>query len=131
MKLSFKNIKDKFSLADLKRIFKKILLVVIEKIDWIFFFLLALDIVLGVLVFYNFTFLIQSQEAGEIASLKIYSLQGNLVRTLLRGSLSRGSHSILWDGRNDFGEPVSSGVYLYRLTAGAEQSVTQKMILLK
>jgi len=54
------------------------------------------------------------------------------VRTLLDGSLEfrAGSHSVVWDGRDDSGVSVGSGIYLYRMTAG-EYSAVRRMILMK
>jgi subtilisin family serine protease len=64
------------------------------------------------------------------ASLVIYNLLGQQVRTLVDGSLEAGVHAIEWDGRETNGQPVASGVYLYRLVSG-EFSQTRKMTLLK
>ncbi|NIW46374.1 MAG: hypothetical protein GWN14_16230, partial [candidate division Zixibacteria bacterium] len=44
--------------------------------------------------------------------LKIFDIQGRLVRTLMNSQLSAGQHRVTWDGRNDNGSQVSSGVYL-------------------
>ena len=60
----------------------------------------------------------------------IYSITGQKVRTLLSGSLSDGTHTIVWDGYDNFGKPVSSGVYLARLTA-VNRTATGKMLLMK
>jgi hypothetical protein len=62
--------------------------------------------------------------------LNIYHVSGALVRTLAEGSFGAGPHDVQWNGRDNSGNPVSSGVYLYRLRAG-KQSLTRKMVLLK
>jgi hypothetical protein len=62
--------------------------------------------------------------------LSVYDVRGRLVRNLKRGREAAGYRSFQWDGRNAAGEPVSSGVYLYRLRAGSEL-LTRKMVLLK
>jgi hypothetical protein len=63
--------------------------------------------------------------------LKIFNLQGQLVRTLANGNEMRwGRHSIEWDGNNNHGIQVSSGVYLYSMKAGAFEE-SRKMMLLK
>ena len=62
--------------------------------------------------------------------LAIYSISGQRVRTLLSGRMSAGTYSSVWDGRDDSGRPVSSGVYLSRLTAGKNTAV-RKMLLMK
>jgi flagellar hook assembly protein FlgD len=41
-----------------------------------------------------------------------------------------GEHRVLWDGRNNGGGPVASGVYFYRIVAG-NQTATRKMVLLR
>ncbi len=64
-------------------------------------------------------------------SLKVYDVSGGLVRTLLEGDRVAGEvHRVSWDGRNDAGEAVSSGVYFYRLVA-SDFAQTKKMVLLK
>jgi hypothetical protein len=64
------------------------------------------------------------------ASLEIYNLRGQKVRTLVREELSAGGHKALWDGRDEQGFPVSSAVYFARLsTPGAV--ATRKLILIK
>ena len=67
-----------------------------------------------------------SQEVG----LAIFAADGKLVRTLVDGVKERGTHNATWDGRDTSGNPVSSGVYFYRLTAG-KFSESKKMVLLK
>jgi len=65
------------------------------------------------------------------ASLKIYNAKGQLVKTLLApGSLAAGKHSFVWDGLDDQGSPVATGLYLYRVNAD-EQSLTRKMMMIK
>ena len=56
---------------------------------------------------------------GTFATLTIYNIAGQSVRTLVAGDLSAGPHEILWDGRDDEGGPAAAGVYIYRLAAGA------------
>jgi hypothetical protein len=69
------------------------------------------------------------REPGH-ASLKIYDVAGALVRTLVDERVVAGLHSILWDGRSNSGEPVSSGVYFYKLTSKTFVS-SKKMVLVK
>ena len=52
-------------------------------------------------------------------SLKIYDAAGRLVRTLAEGPEGVGDHSVSWDGRDDSGAAMSSGVYFYRLSTPA------------
>lgn len=62
--------------------------------------------------------------------LGIINLQGQMIRTLRNSILSRGDYHILWDGLNDKGIPVTSGVYLIQLRS-EEISFTQKVVLLR
>jgi FlgD Ig-like domain len=63
-------------------------------------------------------------------SLKVYNVAGQLVRTLADESFGAGAHTKVWDGRNDAGQPVSSGVYFYKLVSN-NFTQTKKMVLLK
>jgi hypothetical protein len=63
-------------------------------------------------------------------SVKVYNVAGQLVRTLVNEDRTAGAHTVVWDGRNDSGSPVSSGVYFYKLVA-SDFSQTKKMVLLK
>jgi choice-of-anchor B domain-containing protein len=66
----------------------------------------------------------------EWVSLKVYNTLGQEIATLVNGYQTPGSRSVVWNGRRDDGTPVSSGIYVYRLTAGNVVQ-TQKMILTK
>jgi hypothetical protein len=63
-------------------------------------------------------------------SLVVYDVRGRLVRTLIDGVLQVGPQNLEWDGRNNAGQRVATGVYMYRLTFG---NIVQqkKMVLLK
>lgn len=63
-------------------------------------------------------------------TLRIYNVSGALVRTLVDGQLSAKSYRMEWNGRNDNGITVTSGVYFYKLVAGNFQDV-RKLILMK
>ena len=62
--------------------------------------------------------------------LMVYNNIGQQVRQLIFGYQSAGHHQVVWDGRNDRGFKVSSGIYFLRLYAG-EQSFVRRMILQK
>ncbi|MDH3216079.1 MAG: hypothetical protein OEN01_07280 [Candidatus Krumholzibacteria bacterium] len=66
---------------------------------------------------------------GEV-SIKVYRVDGGLVRTLLDAIETGGAKSVAWDGRDDSGARVASGVYFYRMSAGGF-SQTKRMVLLK
>lgn len=51
-------------------------------------------------------------------TLKIYNTTGQLIRTLVDGHLEATLHKVRWDGRNEHGQLVSSGIYFYRLSSG-------------
>jgi hypothetical protein len=63
-------------------------------------------------------------------NLSIYDIQGSLIRTLVNENLSAGNYLTNWDGKNESGSSVSSGVYIYNLRI-AERQVSRKMILLR
>ncbi len=68
-------------------------------------------------------------------TIDIYSSTGELVRKLVVGKLSAGDYStqsdaVHWDGKNDIGESVSSGIYYYTINAG-NFSATRKMLISK
>ncbi len=64
------------------------------------------------------------------ALLEIFDVRGSLVRTLADETMSAGPHQVEWNGRDDGGGIVGSGVYFYRLTAGGH-SQAKKMVILK
>ena len=69
------------------------------------------------------------------ASISIYDTKGTHIRTLSLGYQSAGFYqdqgrAAYWDGRNDFGEPVASGVYFYQLVTSSFQQ-TRRMLILK
>ena len=62
--------------------------------------------------------------------LTLYNLAGQQVATLATGTREAGIHTIRWDGRDDDGRRLASGLYLYRLHAG-DQVATRKLVLLR
>ncbi len=71
-------------------------------------------------------------ESGQLvtAQLTIFNLLGQKVRTLLSQPLTSGTYQRLWDGRDDNGNVLPTGVYIYRLEAGSIAK-TQRMLLIK
>ena len=63
-------------------------------------------------------------------TLSVYDLLGKKIKTLVNQSQDAGNNIAVWDGTDEFGRPVSAGVYLYRIKAG-EFTQTRKMLLLK
>jgi hypothetical protein len=71
----------------------------------------------------------QIARAVEV-ELAVYNLLGQRVRILVNERLETGTYQAVWDGRNDRGLPLASGVYVYRMEAGDFRQM-KKMILLK
>ena len=63
-------------------------------------------------------------------NLSIYNMLGQKVRTLTNGSKNAGTHTLQWNGLDEMGQNVSTGIYLYRLTSGSK-SITKKMAFMK
>ncbi len=63
-------------------------------------------------------------------SLIIYDIQGRVVKTLVHSVQNAGRYKITWDGTNNLGERVSSGIYIYRLEANKFVGI-KKLVLLK
>jgi len=68
--------------------------------------------------------------AGQTVELSVFDVRGQRVRQLVNGTAEPGKHFAFFDGRDDFGRDLPSGVYFYRLRAESF-SQTRKMILLK
>lgn len=58
-------------------------------------------------------------EGGGVVDMKIYDIQGRLVRNLTTPRLSGGFHQITWDGADSGGRQVAPGAYFYRLSSGS------------
>ena len=65
-----------------------------------------------------------------IVTIIIYDMLGRQVKTLINQTQDAGYRSIIWDATNDYGKPMSAGIYLYQIQAG-EYMQTKKMVLLK
>lgn len=63
--------------------------------------------------------------------LLIYNIKGQKINTLVQDSLTKGSHSINWNGKNDNGKSVSSGLYYYTLKVNGKTEAVNKCMLLK
>jgi len=63
-------------------------------------------------------------------TLTVYDLRGALIKILQEGELGKGVYSVIWDGKDDRGRNMTSGVYFYRLRVG-ENCQVRKMVLLK
>ncbi|MBU1675226.1 T9SS type A sorting domain-containing protein, partial [bacterium] len=67
----------------------------------------------------------------NLTQLNIYSIRGELVRTLASGRLESGEHIVNWDGNDFSGQKVSSGTYFARLRIGSEVLQVRKLMLVK
>jgi hypothetical protein len=63
-------------------------------------------------------------------NITVYDMLGRKVRTILNQQQDPGYKSLIWNATNDYGKPVSAGIYLYQIQAG-EYMQTKKMVLLK
>jgi flagellar hook assembly protein FlgD len=64
------------------------------------------------------------------ANLSVYNVKGQLVKTLVNGNLDWGRQSVVWNGTDNYGNSVTSGLYFYRLTTNGKTE-TKKMMLVK
>ena len=67
---------------------------------------------------------------GGQVSLRVFDVSGRVVRTLVNGSQTAGAKSVTWNGTNDAGQRVASGIYFYRMIA-PDFTQTKKMVLLR
>lgn len=67
--------------------------------------------------------------SGDV-DIKIFNINGELVRVFTFSNQSSGRYSVNWDGRNSNNQPVASGMYLYRVSFG-NSVLTRKMLLIK
>ena len=75
----------------------------------------------------NIEFLLK--ESGKV-KIEIFNILGQKVRILMDQYLEKGHRSVSWDGKDDQGQKLASGVYWYRIQAG-DSSQTKKMLLIK
>ena len=67
---------------------------------------------------------------NSLVNITIYDMLGRQVKTLVNQTQDAGYRSVIWNAKNDYGQPVSGGIYLYQIQAGDYIS-TVKMVLLK
>ncbi len=61
--------------------------------------------------------------------IEIYNISGQLIKTIINERLSKGFHSVIWNGNNEQGIKVSSGLYIYRMVV-KNQSISRKLLLI-
>lgn len=64
------------------------------------------------------------------AELVVFNVRGQKIRSLASGSMEAGRHTVVWNGLDDAGKPVSSGIYFTRISSG-NTNETRKMMLIK
>ena len=69
-------------------------------------------------------------EEGEV-DLTIYNIKGQKIKTLAKNQYVKGDHSIIWNGNDELGNSVSSGLYFYRLNINGNTEAIKKCLLLK
>ncbi len=79
--------------------------------------------------FNPFTVISFSLPQDQEIQLKIFDVRGRLVRTLYSGTLPAGKAQFIWDGRDARGARVSSGIYIYRLSAGKFTAYKKMMFM--
>ena len=67
---------------------------------------------------------------SDFVNLEVYNIKGQKVKTLINEQMQKGKHSIIWSGLDKNNKSVSSGIYLYKIKAGNQESV-KRMLLLK
>ena len=77
----------------------------------------------------NVTFHYQLAQNSKV-TFEIYNIKGQKIKTLLNDEIKGGYHSVVWNGNNEQGKKVSSGIYFYRMTA-ENYSKIRKMIIIK
>jgi len=63
--------------------------------------------------------------------LSFYNIKGQKINALAQDDFTKGSHSIIWNGDDESGQPVSSGIYLYKLNVNGKTEAVKKCLLLK
>ncbi|MCA9734541.1 MAG: T9SS type A sorting domain-containing protein [Deferribacteres bacterium] len=75
-------------------------------------------------------FYLPGSATSRFVTIKIYDILGRVVRTLYAQTTTPGRYALTWDGRNELGQALPSGVYVYRLVAG-ETVLQKKMTLVR
>ncbi|MCD4775216.1 MAG: T9SS type A sorting domain-containing protein [Candidatus Aegiribacteria sp.] len=79
----------------------------------------------------NTTISFTTVESIAGTELVIYNISGRIVKTLVNSVLPAGEHSVSWDGTDENGHPVGSGIYFCHLISGNNPSESRRMVLVK
>lgn len=63
--------------------------------------------------------------------LSVYNIKGQKIKTLIQKNFNKGTHSIVWNGNDNSGKLVSSGIYYYKLNVNGKTEAVRKCLLLK
>ena len=66
----------------------------------------------------------------ENTQILIFNIKGQIIKTLVDKKLNAGTYQAVWDGKDNSGNQLSSGIYFYQLKAGNKFSETKRMLLL-
>ena len=72
-----------------------------------------------------------TENSDKNTNITIYNFNGQKIKTLVDKKLEAGIHNFVWDGTNDSGNPVSGGIYSYKMKYGDKYTGFKKMILMK
>ena len=64
-------------------------------------------------------------------NISIFNIKGQKIKTLANNEFTKGSHSIVWNGKDEFGKSVSSGIFYYKLKVNGKTEAVKKCLLLK
>ncbi|MCD4818622.1 MAG: T9SS type A sorting domain-containing protein [Candidatus Cloacimonetes bacterium] len=72
-----------------------------------------------------------SIENDSKIELSIFNVKGQKIKTLANNQFAQGLHLLIWNGDDEFGKPVSSGVYYYKLNVNGKTEEVKKCLFLK
>ncbi|MFO7897039.1 MAG: FlgD immunoglobulin-like domain containing protein [Candidatus Cloacimonadales bacterium] len=70
-------------------------------------------------------------EASSNIELTIFNVKGQKIKTLVHSNYPQGVHTVIWNGENESGKPVSSGIYYYHLKSNGKTAANKRCLLLK
>ena len=68
---------------------------------------------------------------SDFVTLSVYNIKGQFIKTLVSNNFDKGDHSVIWDGNDELGNSVSSGLYLYKLNINGNTDAIKRCLLLK
>ncbi|HOD53848.1 MAG TPA: FlgD immunoglobulin-like domain containing protein, partial [Candidatus Cloacimonadota bacterium] len=70
-----------------------------------------------------------SLKENQNVSLEVFNIKGQKVKTLAKGMMEKGRHTIIWNGTNDHGQAVGSGIYFYKMDTKGYNKVRKALLL--